>query len=98
MVHPVDLPSGRDPSLIFQSSVGKPNTEWIDYDGSPPSSQSASSAIKALLEIRGQPLPPTTAGEHNEKIPFQIWQGKPSKKAATANSEYCVYFYASATK
>eukprot|EP00057_Strongylocentrotus_purpuratus_P033505 XP_791645.3 PREDICTED: protein EMSY [Strongylocentrotus purpuratus] len=58
---------GRDPSLIFQSSVGKPNTEWIDYDGSPPSSQSASSAIKALLEIRGQPLPPTTAVKH---VPF----------------------------
>ncbi|XP_041483515.1 BRCA2-interacting transcriptional repressor EMSY-like [Lytechinus variegatus] len=75
---------GRDPSLIFQSSVGKPNTEWIDYDGSPPASQSASSAIKALLEIRGQPLPPTTAVK---QVPFSgVSPGLPTSSMSKPSS------------
>ena len=42
--------------LEFAGSVKRglhPNSEWIDYDGAPP--DSASSAIKALLEFRSHP-------------------------------------------
>ena len=40
--------------LFHTASARQPNREWIDYDGHPPE-QSASSAIKALLEFRAQP-------------------------------------------
>ncbi len=50
-------PSGQVPMLFHTVSAARqPNKEWIDYDGNPPE-QSASSAIKALLEFRSQPQP-----------------------------------------
>ncbi|XP_071509194.1 uncharacterized protein [Diadema antillarum] len=62
--------AGRESSLIFQTG-NKPNTEWIEYDGSPPASQSASSAIKALLEFKSQP-PPAPASVKQVSIPGVI--------------------------
>ncbi|XP_038050244.1 BRCA2-interacting transcriptional repressor EMSY-like [Patiria miniata] len=71
-----DYPGSLTRGLL--SGYSHPNSEWIDYDGTPPNS-SASSAIKALLEFRSHP----DARKHSQTIDLSHIGSKSTTKSTS---------------